>query len=125
MRRQLNELETMLEGKEEELETLMAQQEDGGREREEELLKRVDEDEAKIRALETLVGESHKVTPLRDALKKAERQMKLEIEKAEQSERRSVDLAKEKEVALEELENARRELEDKDMRIQALAAEVM
>lgn len=123
MQRQLDDLQSLVDEKEEELETLIAQQEGGGREREEELLKRVEEDEAKIMALEMLVGDSHEVAQIRDALIKAKRQMDVEIERAEQIERRCVNLVKEKGEALEDLENAKIELQDRNMRIQALVAE--
>lgn len=125
MQRHLKELETLLEEKEEELESLIAQQEGGGgREREDELLKRVEEDEAKIMALEMLVGQSHQVPQIRDALKKAERQLNVEIEKAGEIERRCADLVKEKDEVLEKLEDARREIQDRDIHIQILTAEV-
>jgi len=112
MGRQLSELQTSLEEKDDELENMRAQQGDGGREREEDLMKRVDEDEAKIIALEILVSENHKLVSVKDALRRAETQLKIESKKAEENQRRCVQLVKEKEVALDKLEEAKRDIHE-------------
>jgi chromosome segregation ATPase len=120
LKRQLNELEASLEDKVVELEEMRAQQGDGGREREEELMKRVEEDEAKIMALEILVSENHKLAAVKDALSKAEKQLKVESNKASESERRCAELAREKQHALDELKQARKNIRDREAHIQEL-----
>ena len=122
MKKQLNELEASLEEKEYELGNLKTQQGDGGREREEELMKRVEEDEAKIMALEMLVSESHELTYVKDALGRAEKQLTVESTKAEERERRLVELARQKEEVIGELKQAKRNVRDKDAFIRTLNA---
>jgi len=118
MTRQLSQLEASLEEKEDELENMRAQHGDGGREREEELMKRVEEDEAKIMALEMLVGENHKLASVKDALARAEKQLKVESKKAEE---RCVELVREKEEALDKLEEAKRGIQERETCIRALS----
>jgi hypothetical protein len=120
MKKQISELQESLEVKEDELENMRAQQGDGGREREEELMKRVEEDEAKIMALEMLVSENHKLMSIKDALGKVEKQLKVESQRAEESERRCAELVKQKEVGMVDLKQARRSIRDKDALIRAL-----
>lgn len=122
LKRQINELEASLEEKEDELEMLRAQQGDGGREREEELMKRVEEDEAKIMALERLVGESHRMASVKDALERTERQLKIESKKVVEGERRCVELVREKEEALDELEAANIAQREQEEQVEALVS---
>jgi chromosome segregation ATPase len=117
MKKQLSELEASLEEKEEEIEGMKAQQGDGGREREEELMKRVEEDEAKIMALEMLAGENHKLESVKDALGRAEKQLKVERKKAQESERHCVELIRQNAEAFDKLEQA---IQDREARIQAM-----
>lgn len=121
MARQVSELEAVLEEKEDELENMKAQQGDGGREREEELMKRVEEDEAKIMALEMLVGENYQSTSVKDALGRAEKQLRFLSKKEEETERRCVELTREKEDILSKLEGANSAVHDRDMRIRGLS----
>lgn len=120
--RQVKELEASLEEKDYELDSLRAQQASGGHEREEELMKRIEEDEAKLSALEMLVGESHKLESIKDALQRTEKQLKVEISKSEESEKRCAELVREKEETLDELEQARKVLYDKEAEIKVLAS---
>lgn len=122
MKKQLSDLEASVEEKEDELERMRAQQEVGGQEREEELMKRIEEDEAKIAALEILAGDSYKMASIKDALHKTERQLKAEIEKSEETEKRCIELAREKEEALDELEEARKDTHMGESKIQLLTA---
>lgn len=114
-------LEASLEEKDYELDDLKAQQASGGHEREEELMRRIEEDEAKISALEILVGESHKLQSIKDALKRTENQLKEEIRKSEESEKQCAELAREREEILDELEKVREVLYDKEAEIKVLA----
>lgn len=120
-KRQIAELEASLEEKNDELEVLRMQQGDGGREREEELLKRVEEDEAKILALERLIGDSQKIASVKATLDRTERLLKAESKKVEAAEKRCIDAIQEREETLDELESANVALRNKDAEMKALA----
>jgi hypothetical protein len=109
MQSQLEALKASLDDREEELEYLKEGQGDGGRAREEELLQRVEEDEAKILALEMLVRDSGDCRQLKQTLKRAETKLMAEVKKAADAEARQNELVKEKALALDELENAQEE----------------
>jgi DNA repair exonuclease SbcCD ATPase subunit len=98
MQTQLEALQASYDEKEEELQFVKEQQGDGGLAREEELLQRVEEDEAKILALEMLLRDSGD-----------NKQLKQTLKKAADAEARQIELVKEKEQALDELENAQEE----------------
>lgn len=124
---QLREMEASLEEKEEELKFLKEQQ--GDATREEALLKRIDEDEAKITALETMLRNTAETDSLRETLIKAETKLRLEVEKASESEARQIELVREKEEALDELEEAQTRItqlsklmQEKEARVEALEA---
>lgn len=102
LKMQLSVLGSSLEEKEEELAYMKDQQGDGSRE--EELLKRVEEDEAKIAALEMLLKDNRELQSIKESLKQAEHKLRSEMEGAEA---REIELVKEKEEALDELEDAR------------------
>ena len=104
LKTQLGELQASLEDKDEELEYLRAQQGDGGRE--EELLQRIEEDDAKIVALEMLLGDSREMQMMKETLKRTEERLQMEAEKASESERRQIELVRDREEALDELEDA-------------------
>jgi chromosome segregation ATPase len=107
LRAELKSKEEALEEKEEELEFLKGQQGDGivsGRE--EDLLRRIDEDEAKITALERLLGDDRELKSAKEALKKTEQKLQAEIKKAAESNARHVELVQEREDALDQLEKA-------------------
>jgi chromosome segregation ATPase len=99
--RELAELHSSLEQKEDELQYWKGQQDNRGRE--EELMKRVEEDETKMTMLEKLLGDTQ------DRLEKAEEKLKDERKRRSEYEERHIELVKEKEDALDELEHAREE----------------
>ncbi|KII94276.1 hypothetical protein PLICRDRAFT_36532 [Plicaturopsis crispa FD-325 SS-3] len=110
MQRRILDLENSLEEKEDELEHFRAQGGGCSREREEELLQRIDEDEAKIAAMETLLGDAQNMDKMKMALQKTEQQLRAEIAKVSRSEATHVELVREKEAALDHLEDARTEI---------------
>ena len=105
--RELAELHASLDQKEEELQYWKCQQDNGRRE--EELMKRVEEDEAKIMMLEKLLGNTHESPKLKEKLEKAEEKLKDEKKRRAEYEERHVELVKEKEDALDELQHVRDE----------------
>lgn len=124
--KRVSELEMHLEEKEDELEYLRNGA-GGSGDREAELMQRIDEDEAKIHALEMLIGDAEDVNVVRDALRKTEKQLQGEREKLAECTRRQVELVQEKEEALDELEDSRdriksleREVEERETFISAL-----
>ncbi|KIJ66214.1 hypothetical protein HYDPIDRAFT_128845 [Hydnomerulius pinastri MD-312] len=106
--KRVSELLSTLEGKEEELEALRGGGNSG--EREVELLKRIDEDEAKIAALEMLVDESQANRATQATVNKLQSRLKTEIEKLQRSEERQQQLLREKEELLRERDASRREI---------------
>lgn len=101
----VQELEVSMEEKDEELEYLRSTQGDSGRE--EKLLQRIEEDEAKISALEMLLGgDIQDVKALKGKLQWTEQRLELETKHAAEEESRNAELAGEKEDALDALENA-------------------
>ncbi|KAF7975216.1 hypothetical protein HWV62_10300 [Athelia sp. TMB] len=120
-KRHITELEASLDEKDDELEMLRMQQGDGGREREEELLKRVEEDEAKILALERLIGDGQKMAAVKATLERTERLLKAESKKVEAAEKRCIEAIQEREETLDELESANIALQNKDAEIKDLA----
>lgn len=131
-RKMLEEVSTLKERlaeKEEETEQLRAQQGDGGlgREREEELIQRIEEEEAKVLAMEKLVQKSGNMKTMQDALQRAEKKLALEMVKTKAGEERASELVREKEEALDlldctrvQVENLTRALQEKDFRIDFL-----
>ncbi|KAG7099719.1 hypothetical protein E1B28_001537 [Marasmius oreades] len=116
-KKQVQELEDILEEKEAELEYLKTA--DVGQGREEELIKRIEEDEAKIVALERLVGEAHEVPSLRDRLARTEHRLREETFKVEGSEGQNATLTQEREEAMERLEIAQRRIEELEASLRA------
>jgi len=107
---ELQDLQGQLEDKEDELHFL--RETHAGGDREEELLKRIDEDEAKINALEMLADEAHEVGPLREKLRIAKEQLNERTRRLEDAEMRNVDLAQDKEGILDELEDAKERIQE-------------
>ncbi|KAF7292533.1 Wd40 containing snare-dependent exocytosis protein [Mycena kentingensis (nom. inval.)] len=91
-----------LQEKEEDLELLRQQQLDGSRE--DELLKRIDEDEAKIAALQRLSAE---VPKLKERVRQLEQQLLIESERVMEMDRRNIKPVREKEEALDEVDDSR------------------
>jgi DNA repair exonuclease SbcCD ATPase subunit len=129
MQARIAELTSMLEDQSEELEMLKANQGAGdAMQREEELLKRIEEDEAKIAALESLSREQQR-GPTPAAYEKVQERLRAESEKLSHSEKRVRDLMEEREEAQDacttirqELDRAERLLQDSETRVKALTA---
>lgn len=105
LKAEMGKLQSFLEEKEEEVTYLNEQQGDTGRE--EELLKRIDEDAAKIEALEMMLRSAEDPKQLREKLQRVEGQIWRERKHLAELEEREIQLIKEKEQALDELEEAR------------------
>ncbi|KAF8140526.1 hypothetical protein EV363DRAFT_1393429 [Boletus edulis] len=123
--KRISELLSTLERKEEELESLREMDHTG--EREEELLKRIDEDAAKIVALEQLVAESQTTRTSQARTQKLQSQLKAECEKVHRSEHIQSRLLHEKEELVRQYEASQREvaeshglLMDRDSQIKEL-----
>lgn len=108
--KRISELLSILEGKEEELESL--RETDNAGEREEELLKRIDEDAAKIAALEKLVAESQVTRTSQVRIQKLQSQLKAECEKVHRSEDLQNRLFHEKEELARQHEDSQREIDE-------------
>lgn len=113
---QLEEMRSLLQEKDEELNFYRGQQSDGGRE--EELLQRIEEDEAKIAALEAMLKQSDDMKGLREKLRKVEQRLKLEIDKVAGLESRNSVLVQERQDTLNELEGARNQIHILECRVQ-------
>lgn len=105
LRAEMGKLQSFLEEKEEEVAYLNEQQGDTGRE--EALLKRIDEDAAKIEALEMVLRGAEDPKQLREKLQRVEGQIWRERKHLAELEEREIQLIQEKEQALDELEEAR------------------
>ncbi|KAJ7161292.1 hypothetical protein C8R43DRAFT_1175467 [Mycena crocata] len=105
---EIRDLRVALQEKNEDLEYMKEQQGDGGRE--DELLKRIDEDEAKIAALERLLADAPETQTLKDRLRRMEQQLVVESERVLEMEGRHIELVREKEEALDEAEDAQAQI---------------
>lgn len=105
---EVGELQALLEEKEEELTYLKKQQGDAGRE--EELLRRIDEDDAKIEALEMMLRGAEDPKQLKEKLQRVEDEVWKGRKCLAELEERQIELIREKEEALDELEEARRDI---------------
>ncbi|KAJ7651665.1 hypothetical protein DFH06DRAFT_1331618 [Mycena polygramma] len=102
---EIHDLRVALQEKNEDLEDMREQQQgDGGRE--EDLLKRIDEDEAKIAALEKLLAGAPETQMLKEQLRRMDKKLLIESERAIEMEGRHIELVREKEEALDEVEEA-------------------
>ncbi|KAG2044351.1 hypothetical protein BDR03DRAFT_908619 [Suillus americanus] len=127
MQARIAELKSVIEDKDEELEVLKSSQGAGNAmEREEELLKRIDEDEVKIETLESLLREQQS-GPTQAAYDKLQRRLRAESEKLTCSEKRARDLMEEKKEVQDACANLRQELDranqllhDSEKRVRAL-----
>ncbi|KIL71523.1 hypothetical protein M378DRAFT_155107 [Amanita muscaria Koide BX008] len=109
MELRVTELASSLEEKEAELR--MMKQEAGDGCREEELMKRIEEDEAKIAALESMLRDAEDVHRLKAQMKKMEARLVEESKKLTERKGQCVDLVREKEEALDELSSTRVEVQ--------------
>ncbi|KAJ7751199.1 hypothetical protein DFH07DRAFT_529180 [Mycena maculata] len=105
---EIRDLRVALQEKSEDVEYLKEQQGDSGRE--DELLKRIDEDEAKIAALEMLLKDASETKSLKDQLRRMEQKLLVESERVLDMEGRHIELVREKEEALDEVEDAQAQI---------------
>jgi chromosome segregation ATPase len=119
---QLSDLQSKVDDLQEEVEFLRATQDDGSRE--EELLKRIEEDDAKIEALEMLIRNSSDTKKVEAELRAARDQLKEEAQKLDDCEFRNIELINEKEEIQEEFDMTQKEvtllkalIEDREMQI--------
>ncbi|KAJ7492343.1 hypothetical protein FB451DRAFT_1021680 [Mycena latifolia] len=105
---EMRDLQLALQEKNEDLEYMKEQRGDG--EREDELLKRIDEDEAKIAALERLLAQAPETQRLKDRVRRVEQELLVEAERALEMEGQHIELVREKEEALDEVEAAQEQI---------------
>ncbi|TFK77432.1 hypothetical protein BDN72DRAFT_754829 [Pluteus cervinus] len=91
-----------------------------GNEREEELLRRIEEDDAKIAALEKLVGDTYSSGQLQDKLKRVERRLKEEAERVKQLNAERLKLQQEKEGASSDLRKTQEMLSERTVMLEEL-----
>lgn len=106
---EVGELQAFLEEKEEELCYLKERQGDMGRE--EDLLRRIDEDDTKIEALEMMLGGVEDSKQLREKLQRIKDQVCREQKHIAELENRQIEFVREKE-ELDEMEEACRNIDD-------------
>jgi len=99
---QVDNLQALLKEKQEELN--YHKEQDGGLKREIELLQRIEEDDAKIAALEESLRRSNCDKNSRQKLQNIEQRLKAETEKVVDLRTRSIDLEREREDAMNELQ---------------------
>jgi myosin protein heavy chain len=107
----LKSMEESLHDTEEELQFLKMQQGGDGSSREEELLRRIDEDQAKISALELMIRDDRELVLTKEALKRTEQKLRAEIQNTTATDARLTEVVRQKEEALDERDDARRELQ--------------
>jgi myosin protein heavy chain len=105
---EIRDLRAALQEKNEDLEYMQGQQ--GGDGREEELLKRIEEDEAKIAALEKLLVDTPETQALKEQLRRLDQKLLIESERVLETEGRHIELVREKEEALDEVEEAQAQI---------------
>lgn len=108
LKTRVSELESELEDKEDDLEFLRDGA--GSGDREAELMKRIDEDEARIQALEMLLSEADDSKSLKTTLKRVQQQVKAEQQKVFEAQSQQFELVREKEEALDDLDECREEI---------------
>ncbi|KAF8634898.1 hypothetical protein AX15_000646 [Amanita polypyramis BW_CC] len=106
---QITDLRASLEEKEAELQLIRKQVGDGSRE--DDLIKRIEEDEVKIAALESSLRETQGTHRLKAQMKAVEARLADEVKKVVEREERCIDLVREKEEGLDKLADARVEIQ--------------
>lgn len=106
---QLNDLKASLEEKEAELQLIKKQTDDGSRE--EELIKRIEEDEVKITTLESILRETQDSHRSKAQMRDMETRLADEVKKVMERDERCIGLVREKEDALDQLAGSRKEIE--------------
>jgi chromosome segregation ATPase len=127
----MKNMQEVLACKDEEIMRLLGGVDSGlAQEREEELIRRVEEEEAKVLALERLLSESRDVKTIESALQKAEKRLAAEINKAKSLEEKNVGLNRDVKRAQDALEELRTQaqslataLDDKNSLVHSLQAQ--
>jgi septal ring factor EnvC (AmiA/AmiB activator) len=105
---EMKNMQEMLASKDEEMMRLLGGVDVGlAQEREEELIRRVEEEEAKVLALERLLSESRDLKTVESALEKAEKRLAAEISKAKGLEEKNAGLHKDVKRVQDALEESR------------------
>lgn len=126
MKGELARMKELLDEKDEDIEQLREQAGGGGlgHDREQELIERIEEEEAKVAALEKLMKDTQDMKKMQDALDRAERRLKSEMEKVKKGEEAKHELARTRDSTQRELRDVRSQLqgltqalEERDRRI--------
>lgn len=115
---QISQLRSQLAEREEEFQ--YSTKSPQGNDREEELLRRIEEDDVRIAALERLVGETTETTTMQEKLKKVERRLKDELDRVRQIDADRSKLQREKRLIVEELRSARQQLLSQTEKLQRI-----
>lgn len=113
-RGQLEALQAALDEKEEELAFMREQGGDGSRE--EELLRRIEEDDARIAALEIMLRDTEDSKEDKEKLRRLEIHLNQECQQRKQMEERCLELSQERDDARQEAAGLARELEERQLR---------
>jgi myosin protein heavy chain len=108
LRSRLQELQSLVEERDDELNYLRSERADCGRE--EELVRRVEEDEAKIEALQRALRQEQQFRSNQGTLDKMEERVKVQLTKIREIEDRNVELVAEREEALAAQDDLRRKV---------------
>jgi chromosome segregation ATPase len=127
----IRNMQGIIASKDEEIMRLSGGEDMGlAQEREEELIRRVEEEEAKVLALERLLSETRDLKAVEGALQKAERRLAAEISKVKGLEEKNVGLNRDAKRVRDELEGTRTQaqtlkaaLDDSTSLVQALQAQ--
>lgn len=115
-RSQVDNLKSLLKEKQEELD--YHKEQDGGVKREMELLQRIEEDDAKIAALEASLQQSNSDKHMRQKLQNMEQRLKAETEKVVDLRARSIDLEREREDTMNEFQRYRIQIQEMERVLQ-------
>ena len=113
----VTELQDKIDDMGDELEYLRQQTGEGSASREQQLMDRIDEDAAKMEQLQRQVGQAQR---MQSALAQTEEKLRTEMKKIEEAEAMNVDLVREKDAVLDELEAIRAENETQQQQIRQL-----
>jgi chromosome segregation ATPase len=116
----VKELQDKVDDMGEELEYLRQQTGEGSASREQQLMDRIDEDAAKMEQLQRQVAQAQR---MQSTLVQTEEKLRAEMKKVEEAEAMNVDLAREKDAVLGELEATRAENEAQQQQIRQLQSE--
>lgn len=113
----VKELQDKVDDVDEELEYLRQQAGDGSMSREQQLMDRIDEDTAKMEQLQRQIAQAQR---MQSTLVQTEEKLTAEVKKVEEAKAINLDLVREKDVMLDELETVRAENEAQQERIRQL-----